>query len=126
MEHIAEKMEKHENALTKLLRKIIKQKDDTNKKLTDENAELREMLKKQQELIIKLNNENVQLCKENLQLKNVEQKGQLTDREQLDILEQNKSLKEQLLVSQNHNSIMAKELTEAKSFIRTLKKKLPL
>ena len=61
MEKFIEKTEKHENTLTKILRKIIKQKDDSIKKFKTENDELHQILQKQQSLLNKLNEENVKL-----------------------------------------------------------------
>jgi hypothetical protein len=61
MEKFIEKTEKHENTLTKILRKIIKQKDASIKQYKTENDELHQILQKQQSLLNKLNEENVKL-----------------------------------------------------------------
>lgn len=115
MDRINEKLNKQENSLTRLLRKLLNQKDEQIKKQSIENAELKLLLLKQQELLNKLNDENMRLTN-NLQA--------IKPQEDNTLSEQNKSLKQQLLVSQQHNSIMASELNEARLQIKVLTKKL--
>jgi hypothetical protein len=69
MDKFIEKTEKNENTLTRILRKIIKQKDDSIKKYKTENDELHQILLKQQNLLSKLNEENVKLGSELLNSK---------------------------------------------------------
>ena len=61
-EFIEEKLSKHENFLTKLLRKLLKQKDEKIQQVKNENDQLKDLILKQQELINKLNNENIKLA----------------------------------------------------------------
>lgn len=116
MDRISDKLDKHENSLTRLLRKLLKQKDDHINKQSIENAELKQLLLKQQELLNKLNDENMRLTTK-LQSKNPQSHD-------IELYEQNKSLKQQLLVSQQHNSIMSNELCEARLQIKVLTKQL--
>ncbi len=112
MEFIEEKLSKHENCLSKLLRKLLKQKDETIKQVKNENEELKELLLKQQELIKKLNNENILLAKS------------VNEVDQNEIVECNKSLKQQLVVSQKQNSILVHKLEESNINVKYLTKKL--
>ena len=112
MEFIEEKLMKQENGLTKLLRKLLKQKDDAIKNTKIENFELKELVLRQQEMINKLNSENMVLVKT------------ISESKENQLIECNKSLKQQLLVSQNQNSILLHDLEKAQAQVKYLNKKL--
>jgi hypothetical protein len=114
MEFITEKLSKHENGLTRALRKLLKQKNQTIKNINIENAELNKMILKQQDLVKKLNDENIEIT---AVLKN-------PTIENNKLIECNSSLKEQLLISQNQNSELLHNLDQARNRIKILKNTL--
>ncbi|CAF0747439.1 unnamed protein product [Brachionus calyciflorus] len=111
---------RQENSLTIALRTIIKQKDEISKKYKNENQQLQELLIKQQNLLNKLNEDNMNL---NRKLQDIESSlnGKINSQSNLDIeelLEQNKSLQEQLLLSQYYGSKMLRELNGVKEKLK--------
>jgi hypothetical protein len=113
MEFIEEKLNKHENFLTKLLRKLLKQKDETIQQVKNENDQLKDLILKQQELINKLNNENMQL-----------EKSVNKQQDENQLIECNKSLKQQLVISQKQNSKLVHDLEDANLHVKYLCKKV--
>jgi hypothetical protein len=69
MDTFYERTEKQENALTKILRKIIKQKDDSLRKYKIENDDLKQIVLKQQALVNRLNDENIKLSQDLIEMK---------------------------------------------------------
>ena len=138
MEKLGEKSNKQENSLTAMLRIIIKQKDEIAQRYKQENRQLQELLFKQQNLLNKLNEDNMKLNQNYNKLRNSysriscqseENRIALLDRSFAsnstiteaiidELAEQNCSLKEQLLVSQNYGAHMLKKLKEAKKKIK--------
>jgi hypothetical protein len=111
------KIEKQETIVTRLLRKQLINIDDTLKLVKIENEELKELILKQQKMINKLHEQNVKLSRKakNECLVN-EYNNQLIDC--------NSSLKQQLLVSQNQNSMLLHDLHKSQCEINYLHKEL--
>jgi hypothetical protein len=124
MQRISEKIDEQENALSRMLRKIIKQKDDSLQKYKIENEELRTLVLQQQELLLRLNNENIQL---NANIKYNETKAntnQLDEAVYQDLKFQNQSLEEQLTISNRYKDALEKKMFHVRMHIKTLNKKL--
>jgi hypothetical protein len=140
---------RQENSLTLVLRTLIKQKEDTAQRYKTENLQLQQLLMKQQDLLNTLNEDNMKLSKNYGELRSSYSKMQKQQQQQqlssetttLDeymttsggsasqdfdqnsqLIEQNASLKEQLLVSQNYGAHMLKELKEAKKRMKGMSK----
>ena len=121
MDRVIEKTERLENGLTKLLRKFLKQKEEMARRYKEENDELNKLVSKQNEMIGDLRSENTKLCKE-LNEYDENDKFSRAAKDILELAEQNSSLKEQLLISLHHNSMLVSELKEAKQKIKQLSK----
>jgi len=109
-----------QNIINRLLRKNLNQKDETLKVLKNENIELKVLILKQQKLMDKLYNENTKLSKSsNKIISNSKQQSEL-------LIECNSSLKQQLLISQNQNSVLLHDLQKSLSEIKHLNKQLSM
>jgi hypothetical protein len=98
----------------------LNQKDETLKVLKNENIELKVLILKQQKLMDKLYNENTKLSKSsNKIISNSKQQSEL-------LIECNSSLKQQLLISQNQNSVLLHDLQKSLCEIKHLNKQLSL
>ena len=117
MEVVNEKLSKQENGLTRLLRKLLRQKDEIIRQVKIENVELKELVLKQQELLMKLNDENTKLAM-------ITESDGTKDNREMELMECNRSLKDQLLISQNQNSVLLHDFEKAKKEIKYLNKKL--
>ena len=109
-----------QNIVNRLLRKNLNQKDETLKVLKNENIELKVLILKQQKLMDKLYNENTKLSKSsNKIISNSKQQSEL-------LIECNSSLKQQLLISQNQNSVLLHDLQKSFCEIKHLNKQLSM
>jgi hypothetical protein len=109
-----------QNIINRLLRKNLNQKDETLKVLKNENIELKVLILKQQKLMDKLYNENIKLSKSsNKIMSNSKQQSEL-------LIECNSSLKQQLLISQNQNSVLLHDLQKSFCEIKHLNKQLSM
>ncbi len=109
-----------QNIINRLLRKNLNQKDETLKVLKNENIELKVLILNQQKLMDKLYNENTKLSKSsNKIISNSKQQSEL-------LIECNSSLKQQLLISQNQNSVLLHDLQKSLCEIKHLNKQLSL
>jgi hypothetical protein len=124
MQRITAKIQEQENALTKVLRKIIKQKDESVQKYKLDNEELNLLIQRQQELINKLNAENIQLYSNLNDMKATAIQFDKLQSENQELAFQNQSLKEQLSVSNEHKQALLKKVAHAKLHIKTLNDKL--
>jgi hypothetical protein len=134
MDKLSERSSKQENSLTVVLRTLVKQKEDTAQRYKAENLQLQELLMKQQDLLNMLNEDNMKLNKNYNELRSSYSKMQHQNNShsnlecvvlseavsEKELLEQNASLKEQLLVSQNYGAHMLKELKETKKKMKAM------
>ena len=117
MDAVQDKVIKQENVLSRLLRKLLNQKEEALKEVRIENSELKDLLLKQQKLINKLSDENVKLARK-VSIENV------SISKQNQLIECNASLKQQLLISQTQNSMLLQDLQQSQCEIKYLSKKL--
>jgi hypothetical protein len=117
MDAIQAKTQKEENVLSRLLRKLLNQKDETIRLVKIENCELKELIVKQQNLIHKLNDENTLLAGK------ISGEG-LSTMKHNSLVETNSSLKQRLLVSQKQNSMLLQDLKNSQKEIKQLQKKI--
>ena len=111
---------KQQNIITRLLRKNLNQKDETLKLLKNENVELKELIVKQQNLMEKLYDQNRKFSRSSKKnISNTKQHNQ-------QLIECNYSLKQQLLISQNQNSVLLHDLQNSLCEIKQLNKQLSL
>lgn len=128
MELIKKKSGKHDASFVNVLRMLCKQKESIANNYKTENSRLQKLIIEQQTILNKLNKDNMTLNRNNSELKskNILNKSAIkysSKQSKEELIEQNKSLKEQLLVSQTYGASMLKELTETRKQLKTISKK---
>ena len=115
MDAIQAKTSQEENVLSRLLRKLLSQKDETIRIVKIENYELKELLLKQQNLINKLSNENIIMTSKITD-------GDKSMAKHKSLVENNSNLKQRLLISQNQNSMLLQDLRDSQREVKQLQK----
>lgn len=99
-----------------------------NKNSTKSSNELNNVIQKQHQVVMQLNQENVSLIKSNSQFKqqiiSTNSAKEIVESQNIDLVDQNKCLKDQLSVSQKYSLKVLKDLKESRKEIVKMSQKI--